>query len=157
MSILSEMPPIEWRPSATIQPFADGTWQPTPEQPDPDPSVPECMLYQIEETDGSLYDVVAWESARPHIWWLRYGRATFMGEWCINKANHERKPVWLVPTPAEYLQYAPLACCILRWDADIRAILSLADHRWICTNPALWRRATEASRERRSIHVDLVA
>jgi hypothetical protein len=155
MSIRPDLPSVEWWPVATIEPSADGTWQPTSEQPGL--SKPECMLYQLQEADGSLYDVVAWEASHPQFWWRRWGRATFMGEWCIEKANREGQPVWLVPTPDEYLRHSPNACCILRWDADVRAILRLAQHGWICTRPTLWRRAEAAARERRTFNVQLVA
>jgi hypothetical protein len=155
MSIPVDMPPIESWPTATIEPSADGTWQPTAEQPDP--LAIEAMLYQIQESDGSLFDVVAWEAARPEIWWLRYGRATFMGEWCINAANRERKPVRLVTTPAEYLRLEPMACCILRRDADVRAIIGLARYGWFCTNPALARWAQDAARDCGMVNVSLVA
>jgi len=158
MSVLREMPPIERWPAATIEPFSDGTWQPTPEQPDPDHYMPECMLYQIEEVDGSLYDVIAWESARPHIWWLRYGRATFLGEWSANHANRMGWPVWLCSTPAEYLRHSPAAMCILRWDesVDLRAILGLANE-LICTEPLLWERVQAVLRERQPVNLRLVA
>jgi hypothetical protein len=155
MSIPSDMSPIEWWPAATIEPSADGTWQPTPEQPDP--SAIEAMLYQLQELDGSLYDVVAWQATRPEIWWLRYGRATFMGEWCLAAANRDRKPVRLVTTPAEYLRLEPMACCILRRDSDVRSILVQAQYGWFCTNPALARWAQEAASGCGTVNVSLVA
>ena len=58
-------------PAATILPSADGTWQPTAEQPG-DEGV-DASLLQIEESDGSLVDVVAWETmGNAGIWWLRW-------------------------------------------------------------------------------------
>jgi hypothetical protein len=115
------------------------------------------MLYQLVESDGSLYDVVAWEAARPQIWWLLYGRATFLGEWCISAANRERKPMRLVATPAEYLRLEPMACCILRRDTDVRVIIGLAQFGWFCTNPALARWAQSRIRDCGAANVSLVA
>jgi hypothetical protein len=135
--------PIELWPAATIMPSADGTWQPTAEQPG-DEGI-DASLLQIEERDGSLYDVVAWETmGDPEIWWLRWGRATFLGDWSIDMANREHKPIWLCATPRSYLQHVPLTCCILNWKADVRAILSQVECGIICTNPALWARARRA-------------
>jgi hypothetical protein len=135
--------PIEYWPAASILPAADGTWQAAPEQPSDDGI--ECTLHQLTAHDGSVYDVVAWEIASDgSIWWLRRGVATYMGDWCIELANRERKPIWLVRTPREYLRHAPLACCILNWRTDVRAILSQVKHGIICTSPVLAERARRA-------------
>ena len=86
--------PVELWPAATIVTSADGTWQPTPDQPG-DEGI-DASLLQIEERDGSLYDVVAWQTmGSPGKWWRRYGRATYLGDWSIDLANREHKPVWL--------------------------------------------------------------
>jgi hypothetical protein len=151
----TDYPPIEWWPIATIIPSADGTWQPTEKQPG-DNGI-EASLYQIEERDGSLFDTVAWEIAsNGSIWWLRQGRAAFMGEEDIELANSLRKPVRLVPTPREFVKHR-LCCCILNWKADVRAILGLAQYGWLCTSPALARRAQAAVRERWTAKIQLVA
>ena len=99
-------------------------------------------MLQIEESDGSLVDVVAWETmGNAGIWWLRCDSATFLGEWCVELANRESKPIWLVGTPREYLQHVPLAVCVLNWRADLRAILAQVQHGIICKSPALIARA----------------
>jgi hypothetical protein len=150
--------PIEYWPAASILPAADGTWQPAPEQPS-DEGI-ECSLYQLTEFDGSLYDVVAWEVAgNGSIWWLRWGRATHLGEWCIELANRDSKPIWLVRTPREYLKHVPLACCILNWRADIGPILGQVRHGIICKSPALAERARRAVDRRPSqrLKISMVA
>jgi hypothetical protein len=148
-------PPIELRPFATIIPSADGTWQPDEKQPG-DEGI-DATLFQLKEPDGSLYDVVAWETAgNGSIWWLRYGQAAFLGEGDIELANSLRKPVQLVPTPREFVKHR-LCCCILNWKADVRAILGLAQYGWLCTSPTLARRAQTVMRERHLAKIQLVA
>ena len=80
----------------------------------------------------------------PGKWWLRYGRATFLGDWAIELANREQKPIWLCGTPRAYLQHVPLAVCILDWRADVRAILLQIEHGIICKSPAVEARARRA-------------
>jgi hypothetical protein len=128
--------PIEWWPAASILPAADGTWQPAPEQPS-DEGI-EATLYQITESDGSLYDVVAWEIAgNGSVWWLRWGRATFLGEWDIAWAQERNVPMRLVPTPRQYRRMMPGAACVLDWAADTRPLLSMPKRGWIIENPSL--------------------
>jgi hypothetical protein len=149
--------PIELWPAATILPSGDGTWQPTAEQPGEEGI--DASLLQIEERDGSLVDVVAWEMmGDPGIWWLRWGRATHLGQWCIELGNRESKPIWLVGTPRAYLKHAPLAVCILNWRTDVRAILAQANG-IICTSPSLMARVRRVIDRRPSdlLNISMVA
>jgi hypothetical protein len=154
----TDYPPVELRPFACILPSADGTWQPMPEEDGQMlPGAISATLHQIVERDGSLYDVVAWETAgNGSPWWLRYDRATFLGERDIELANILHKPVRLVPTPRAFVKHR-LCCCILNWKADVRAILGLAQYGWLCTSPALARRAQTVMRERHLAKIQLVA
>ncbi len=154
-SVAVALPPVEWWPVATILPQGDGTWTPSEEQPGVDGI--DAALLQIVERDGSLYDTVAWElTGDPRYWWLRHGRATFLGELDIEEANAAGAPVRLAETPKRWLQLAPGAACILDWSADVRSVLSLPKKGWIIDNPSLRRRVEHLMSRRLTVPVHAV-
>jgi hypothetical protein len=130
----SDLPPIEYRPSAAVRLSPDGLWQPTE---DGDGDAVECHLAQVYGPGLALVDTVAWEPADPSRWWLRYGHASHLGETGISLANKDGNPLELVGTPREYLARDGRALCILSWSADLGAIVCEARHGLICGNPKL--------------------
>lgn len=120
-AITRDIVPIELQPSAMIEAFADGTWQPSE-------TGFEALLLPVSEVGGGVIDVVAWQIGEPSIWWLRRGVASYVGEHELILARRDRRPVRLVATPKEYLALWGYAVCILDWRADVRAILAQASN-----------------------------
>lgn len=143
-----DTPPIELRPSTLIRACADGSWE-------PDETGFDALLMPVRDLGGEVIDVVAWEFGLPQHWWIRRGIATYAGEHAIYLANRQKQPVRLVATPAEYLKQWGQGMCILNWQADVRAIVNMAEQGIICETPQLAGRVRAAIDKPRSERVKI--
>lgn len=101
---------------ATIQTFSDGSFQFDPDGPTL------AKLLPVEADGGEIIDTVGWEFGSTAPWWLHRRVATHLGDAELRRAAWFGRPVRLVETPAAWLELGGLACCVLDWYADLRAV-----------------------------------
>jgi hypothetical protein len=83
-----------------------------------------AKLFPARDCKGRLIDVVAVELTTQSPWWLRRGRAAFLGEDVLEYSLRRGWPVWLTGTPDEWLAMNGFALCVLNWSVDLYPILS---------------------------------
>lgn len=107
-------------PRAWIIGRADGSFQPVA---DFEPGALDATIMLVRDGNGDVADAVAWEDSRPGRWWTYSGTLDYIGEGELRRAWWGNRPARMVSTPAAYLDAIGSAFCILRWSADVDAIL----------------------------------
>lgn len=136
----------------TTQP--DGTFVPDPEG---DPHIITLAAVALPHMGwGEVFDLVAFKSTAPHVWWRRIGQADTLGDDAIEYAACTRKPLVLHETPLAWLRAGAEGAVVLDWTMNPRIVFSAVTEIH-CTTPALaatlQKRFAEVSRPWQTIKV----
>lgn len=133
--MLESLLPLELRPSAIIETFADGSFQEAE-------AGFEALLLPVRDADDAIIDIVAWKIGHDRPWW-RYKRiGDVLGYQALAACRwpHTGFPeLVLYETPRRWLAaVSPAAVCILDWSADLETMFAGVDAKLVCETRELY-------------------
>lgn len=139
---------------ARVTTFPDGTFVPDPLG---DPHIVTLAAVAMPRMGwAEVFDLVAFRSTAPAVWWRRIGLADTLGDDAIEYAACTRAPLVLHETPLDWLRARAEGAVVLDWTMNPRIVFSPVTEIH-CTTPALaatlQKRFAEVSRPCQTVKV----